>query len=357
MAKPSFSVIIPARNAGNFIDYCLLSLLNQDYKNFEIIFFDNNSTDATLKKAKLYQQRFKKRGINFKIINSPFNYFVGGAFNRAYLKARGNYIMLLCIDVILKNDFLSQALIYFKKKPKIGALQAKIYAFDINELTKSRAFLKTPTSQIIDTCGFKIFRSRRIINIGHGMLNGSQFSKAMEIFGVEGACPVFRRQALEDIKIKIGERPEIFDEDMMWYGDDLDVAWRLNLFGWRQIFCPTMIAYHDRKTTKLLSQGFLDFIKIRRNIPTLKRILDYRNTRLTFIKNEHWFYFKKDFLPFLKRELSLLIYFFIFEPKTFWFGVFGLLKRLSLFLNKRKLIQRKVKSSNIRYIYSHLIKD
>lgn len=358
MNEPLFSIIIPVRNGYSYLDYCLSALLNQDYKGFEVAFFDNNSTDDTLKKVKFYQVKFEKEKINFKIIKSPTNYFVGGAFNRAYLQTKGKYIMLLCIDVILKNDFLRQALAVFRSKPKVGAIQAKVYSFDISKLSQVlTSKFEPPSYLVIDTCGFRVFRSRRIINIGHGEVDYGQFNKEMEIFGVEGACPVFRRRALEDIKFKRGKIDNFFDEDMMWYGDDLDLAWRLNLFGWRQIFSPNLIAYHDRKTTKTLSSGFKNFVEMRKKVPALKKILDYRNTRLAFVKNEDWTYFKNDLMAFLKRELLLLGYFFIFEPRTFWFGLFSFLKLLPPTWHKRKLTQKKILPQNLKYIYQNLIQN
>ncbi len=358
MNKPTFSIVIPVRDGAYYLEYCLNSLLNQTYQNFEIIIFDNNSTDDTLKKTKFYQRKFEQKGICFQTIESSKNYFVGGAFNRAFSKTTGKYIMLLCVDVILKDDFLEQALNVFKTKPKFAAIQAKVYSFDIKKVRRKLSFkFKISHSRVIDTCGFKVFPSRRIINIGHGHRDYGQFEKEMEIFGVEGACPVFRRKVLEEVSLNLGNNREIFDEDMVWYGDDFDLAWRINLFGWKQLFCPKLVAFHDRKTTKTLSISLGHFIVLRRSLPANKKILDYRNTRLALIKNESWQYFKRHLLIFLKRELGLLGYFFVFEPKTFWFGIFGFLKLFPRIYYKRKLIQKKVSPQNLEYIYQNLIRD
>ena len=46
---PFLSIIVPARNEQNNIEKCLLSILSQNYPNFEVIVIDDNSTDNTLK--------------------------------------------------------------------------------------------------------------------------------------------------------------------------------------------------------------------------------------------------------------------------------------------------------------------
>jgi len=73
-------------------------------------------------------------------------------------------------------------------------------------------------------------------------------------------------------------------------------------------------------------------------------MLDFRNQRLTLIKNEFAPHFLKDFLCFLIREIQLLIYFLIFEQKTI-LGIFGFLKLLPKTMKKRKWIMRRKKTS------------
>jgi len=194
---------------------------------------------------------------------------------------------------------------------------------------------KIKTGGTIDTCGFQIFKSRRIINIGHGEKdNGPSFTKVsagkqfdfnkeQEIFAVEGAVPVFRKNALENCRImgqsegsrEAGIVSEIADHDMFWYAEDLDVAWRMRLFGWKQLFVPDVIAWHDRQTTKNLSRTFSDFLKIRRRLSLQKRRLEWRNIRFTIIKNDYTINILKDLPHILKREIMMLGYIIIFEPK------------------------------------------
>ena len=61
---PVISVIIPARNEEQNIERCLLSIMNQNYSNFEVILIDDNSNDSTDKKQGIYNRNLK---LNFEI--------------------------------------------------------------------------------------------------------------------------------------------------------------------------------------------------------------------------------------------------------------------------------------------------
>ena len=191
-------------------------------------------------------------------------------------------------------------------------------------------------TKTIDTCGFEIYRSRRIINIGHGEKDNGQFNQEKEIFAVEGAVPVFRKDAFEGCRV-LGE---IADHDIFWYAEDLDVAWRMRVFGWKQVFAPDVIAWHDRQTTKNLSKTFADFLKIRRQLPLQKRRLEWRNVRWTIIKNDYTINILKDLPYILKRELMMLGYIIIFEPKVLA-EIPSFIKFLPKILRKRRQIMKR----------------
>jgi glycosyltransferase involved in cell wall biosynthesis len=52
---PKISIIIPTFNQGNFIEETILSIIDQDFKNFEIIIIDGGSNDGTLDIVKKYE--------------------------------------------------------------------------------------------------------------------------------------------------------------------------------------------------------------------------------------------------------------------------------------------------------------
>lgn len=92
-----FSIVIPNFNNASWLEKCLGSVLNQTYKNYEIIFVDDMSTDNSLEIA----ERLLKR---HKIIKVPYKKYNGGARNLGIIEATGDYIMCLDSDDWLKRD-------------------------------------------------------------------------------------------------------------------------------------------------------------------------------------------------------------------------------------------------------------
>lgn len=98
-----FSIIIPNYNNEKYIEKCINSVLNQTYKNFEIIFVDDMSSDNSyeiireLKDNSNYWQQIK-------IIRNASKRYNGGSRNVGLTKATGDYILFIDSDDWLKND-------------------------------------------------------------------------------------------------------------------------------------------------------------------------------------------------------------------------------------------------------------
>ena len=327
MTNPLVSIQIAVYNGERYIRDCLNSVKDQTYKNIEVIIFDNNSSDQT---REIVQKEFPE----YTLVAHPKNLGMWPAQERALSYSSGEHIVALSVDVMLDGHFVEKAVEAIEQDTSIGGIQGKIYRYDFSQLA-GRGYL---SNRIIDTCGFLMHRSRKVGNIGHGEEDRGQFNESREIFAVEGAVPVYRRRALEDARVG----GIISDPDFFWYGDDLDLPWRMRLFGWKHVYTPEAVAYHDRSTTKRPG-NFLRFgtLSQRQSIPMEKRRLDWANVRFTIIKNEYIINILKD-LPFIIwREFMVFGYTFLFEP-----GVFKAMPRffklLPSMLHKRKLIMKRV---------------
>lgn len=92
------AIVIPNRNYAEFLDKCFTSILNQTYKNYEVIFVDDMSTDNSVKVAKTYKEKFDKVCKEMKIIQLQQRRLNGGSRNVAYLYVDENTDYIYYID-------------------------------------------------------------------------------------------------------------------------------------------------------------------------------------------------------------------------------------------------------------------
>ena len=355
MTNYLISIIFPVLNGEKYIRHCLEAVLAQTDKSFELTIVDDGSTDSTLTVISNFQITSSKQFPNLKLQITKNIQPLGpwGNFEKQIRVNESKYCLLLCVDVIIDKDFIKNALAIMEADERIGCLQAKIYQYELGIMNNVLGVQKNNSdhdtlypildSNLIDTCGFQISKSRRVTNVGHGQIDNGKFDKQQEIFAVEGAVPFYRREAFLDCEIA----GEIVDREMFWYGDDLDMGWRMNLFGWKQVYTPKVVAYHDRSTTKGMSYhwwNYLARIKTRRQIPIRKRRLDWRNKRLARIKNDQWPNVLRHLPQILLREFSELIYIILIEPSVL-LEMFNLVKLWPKMLNKRRVIMARAKRS------------
>lgn len=96
-----FTIIIPNYNNAKWLDKCLNSVLNQTYKNYEIIFIDDMSEDNSLEIANNLLKEHK-------VIEVPYKKYNGGARNIGIMEATGDYVVCLDSDDWLKNENVLQ---------------------------------------------------------------------------------------------------------------------------------------------------------------------------------------------------------------------------------------------------------
>jgi glycosyltransferase involved in cell wall biosynthesis len=115
------SIIVPAHNEEQYIGKCLSSLLNQTYKNYEIIVVNDGSTDRTEAIVKELQKRNKK----IKLISFKEGHSAAFARNRGAEKAKGEILVFIDADQFVKKDFLNRIAKNFENK-KIDAIVGKV---------------------------------------------------------------------------------------------------------------------------------------------------------------------------------------------------------------------------------------
>lgn len=111
MINPLISVVIPAFQEEKFLPRVLQSVLGQEYKNFELIVVDNNSSDKTAEIAKKF---------GAKVLFEP-RQGVGFARQAGFLAAKGDIIATTDADAILPENWLSRIAKEFKNDNDLAA--------------------------------------------------------------------------------------------------------------------------------------------------------------------------------------------------------------------------------------------
>lgn len=97
------SLILPIYNVEKYLKECLESILNQSYKNYELIIVDDGSIDRSMAIVNEYRNKFK----DIKILTQK-NKGVSEARNLALENAEGEYILFVDSDDFLKCDMIEK---------------------------------------------------------------------------------------------------------------------------------------------------------------------------------------------------------------------------------------------------------
>ncbi len=102
--EPKITIIIPVYNAEKYLDRCFKSILDNNYKNLEIITVNDGSKDNSQNVIDEYQKKYPN--MFFPIVQE--NQGIGMARNNALEKATGEYIMFIDNDDFIDNDYIDK---------------------------------------------------------------------------------------------------------------------------------------------------------------------------------------------------------------------------------------------------------
>ena len=301
---------------AKYLPFFLLSLKKQEFKDFQIIVFDNSGSSNN-ENIKYLQKNYPE----IKIISQNKNLGFSKAYNLIIKKALeldSEYFLALNPDMILELDVISKMFNFMEGDFALGSIAPKILKWD---------FENTRKTNIIDSCGVKEISAIRFKDLGQGEIDKKQYINS-KILGPSGAAAMYRMSALEKVK----EDEKYFDELMFMYEEDCDLAYRLKLAGFKSKFVNDAIIYHDR-TASSKGQGNMDVARNRKNKNKNIRKWAFLNKHIMFLK--YW------------RTLN-----FKGKLEVFWFSfrmfIFACL--FEQFLIKQYLVLFKMRSKIKRYL-------
>ena len=141
-----YSFIVPVYNTEKYLKKCLDSLVNQTYKDFEIIVVNDGSTDKSSSIISKYQKKYK----NIIVIDKE-NEGLSMARNRGVQKSSGKYIIFVDSDDYVSNKLLEEV---DKKIDDSDILRFQI-AMEDEEYTKINEYHEEGFESM---CGYDAFK-------------------------------------------------------------------------------------------------------------------------------------------------------------------------------------------------------
>ena len=234
------SVVTPNYNGLKFLNNYFETLLIQSRFIEEIILIDNNSTDGSIE------------------------------FIEEFMRS-SNYP----IDIVLiKNDEnLGFA-------PAVNALEEIIKAMDEsielgeNPFSIQSKMIQHYNRKLIDDAGDEYTILAWTKKIGDGQ-PVERYNEKREIFSSCAGAALYRKSVLEEIGL--------FDDNFFAYVEDIDLAYRSQIYGYKNYFCPNSIVYHYGSATsgsrynefKIRLAARNNVFLIYKNFPILQKIINF----------------------------------------------------------------------------------
>jgi len=210
----------------------------------EVFVVDNNSTDGS-------RQYFTNRYNNVTFIWNNKNEGFAKANNLGVKQALGEYILFLNPDTVLQEDCLEKAMHYMLSHPEAGALGIKMLDGSGKFLKESKRSFPSPATSFYKLSGLSgLFPQSKVFSkyyLGHLDKN-----KNHEVDVLAGAFMMIPKKIINEIGS--------FDEDFFMYGEDIDLSYRIQQAGYKNVyFAESSIVHFKGESTK---RGSLNYVRL-----------------------------------------------------------------------------------------------
>ena len=262
---PLVSVIMNCHNGEKYISEAIDSVLTQIYNNWELVVWDNKSTDNTRDIVNSYSDH------RIKYYCSDEFTALGEARNLAIKKSKGDLIGFLDSDDLWLSDKLKMQVPAFNDE-KIGICISDSYFFNETGVIKQIYKKKKPPTGMV----FKELLGRYFISMETAMIRRSSLDKLNEWFD-----PRFNMIEEYDLFVRIGYQWEVE------YIDKVLAMWRLHKDSWtwtRSQYFPIERQDMLKKLENVIPE-FND--KYRNEIYLVNRTCDFENARILWADNNN----------------------------------------------------------------------
>ncbi len=228
------SVIIVNYNAGQVLEACVASLLN-DANNtgasaniaLDIIVVDNASTDSSLEFLDLTFQDDPR----LRIIRNQQNLGFAKACNIGTRLTDSEFILYLNPDCVVEQGFVKNLLTKLQASPKAGMAGGLLLNPDGSEQPGGRRAVPTPWRTFVRMTGLSVLGKRYPKLFSDFLLHRQPVpAEPVNVEAISGACMLVRRSALEQVGL--------MSEDYFVHCEDLDWCMQFRKNDWQILFVP-----------------------------------------------------------------------------------------------------------------------
>jgi GT2 family glycosyltransferase len=213
------SVVIPNYRRPELLRRCLESVVAAraaSRHEIELVVVDDGSGDES---CAMVSTEFPSAALVALASNGGYP----GAVNAGVSASRGEWVLTLNNDTTVEPDLFDRLLDVAQSAPDIGLVAAQQrFASDRHRIYSAGMQLDT-----------RAHASDRLM----GAPVDAGETEPLEVFGACGAAALYRRAMLEELGG--------FDERFGFGLEDADVAWRGRMRGWRCLYAPGAVVYHD----------------------------------------------------------------------------------------------------------------
>lgn len=237
------AIVIPTWNGRGMLTSCLQSLDKQTFKAYHVYVVDNGSTDGTCEY--LWAERPEAT-----VIRMATNHGFSVAVNRGIAAGSEPLVLVLNNDVELEPDCLAAMVERAEHSPAEGSWTGVL--------------CWTHRPELVESAGLSLFHDGTPAILYRTEPLSALPKEPCEVLGAYGGLALYRRSVFE--------QAGLFDEQFVFYGEDMDLALRARLGGFRCALVPGARGIHRHMATSS-----------RR--PNLSAYLQYRNIVFYILKN------------------------------------------------------------------------
>ena len=306
MKEQLVSIIMNCYNSEKYLNDSIVSVINQNYTNWELIFWDNLSTD----KSSQIISKYKDKRIRYYL--SKKHTSLGQARNNAIKKAKGEFIAFLDCDDIWLSEKLKHQIPLFCD-PEVGIV-------------------------ICNSIFFNSKNNEKLLYTNKKPKEGYVFKELLESYNISLETAIIRKSAIEKLDHYFDNRFEVIEEFDLFirlakefklaYVDKALAKWRVheNSLTWtkKELF-PSEMRLFAKKIARFIPQfnsEYKDILnKINENIIYQEFLINWENKNKENYRKELRFIIMKSKKYLVVYLLSLILPFKIFD-----------------FLNKKRLL-------------------